>query len=50
MIIPELAYTGIEKLVKSFKEMPAYMDEEGDKRVYVLYGLTEEETKIVEGK
>ena len=26
------------------------VDEEIDKRVYVLYGLTDEEIKIVEGK
>jgi len=26
------------------------VDEESDKKVYVLYGLTEEEIKIVEGK
>jgi hypothetical protein len=26
------------------------VDEASDRRVYVLYGLTEEETRIVEGK
>ena len=28
----------------------AFVEEEIDRRVYVLYGLTEEEIKIVEGK
>jgi len=66
----ETAYAEIERLVKSFKAMPAAQrkgmndldrvhnlareilraDEEIDKRVYVLYGLTEEEIRIVERK
>lgn len=50
MTAQETAYTEIERLVKSFKGMPVIMDEEIDHRVYVLYGLTEEEIKIVEGK
>jgi hypothetical protein len=36
--------------VRSLERQIASMDEEIDKRVYVLYGLTEEEIKIVEGK
>jgi len=68
MTTQETAYSEIERLVKSFKDLPAAqpeddldrvrnlereitrMDEEIDKRVYILYGLTEEEIKIVEGK
>ena len=68
MTAQELAYSEIERLVKSFKDMPAApsrndldrvrnlereivrVDEEIDKLVYVLYGLTEEEIKIVEEK
>ena len=79
MTTQELAYTEIEKLVKSFKSLPgpqrrgmneilhsrppeddldqvrnlerqiAQVDAEIDQRVYALYGLTEEEVKIVEG-
>lgn len=50
MTTQETAYAGIERLVKSFKDIPAFVDEEIDRRVYVLYVLTEEEIKIVEGK
>jgi len=68
MTAQEQAYTEIEKLVKSFKDMPAARSEEDldgvrnlereivrvdgviDRRVYVLYGLTEEEIRIVEAK
>ena len=46
----ETAYAEIERLVKSFKDMPACVDEKIDRRVYVLYGLNEEEIKVVEGK
>ena len=67
MTAQETAYTEIERLVKSFKDMPAVrreddldrvrnlerqiaqVDEEIDQRVYALYGLTDEEIKIVEG-
>ena len=85
MTSQEPAYSEIERLVKSFKAMPAAqrkglnemlalqkerqsvrreddldrvrnlereivrVDEEIDRRVYVLYGLTKEEIKIVEG-
>ena len=68
MTAQEQAYTEIEKLVKSFKDMHAARREEDldgvrnlereivrvdgviDRRVYVLYGLTEEEIRIVEAK
>jgi len=36
-------------LTKSSKRF-AHVDNEIDQRVYQLYGLTEEEVKIVEGK
>ena len=35
---------------RSLDRQIQFVDEEIDKRVYVLYGLTEEEVKIVEGK
>lgn len=50
MTTQETAFTKIERLVKSFKDMPAPMGEEIDKRMYILYGLNEEEIKIVEGR
>ena len=34
---------------RSLDRQIQFVDEEIDKRVYVLYGLTEEEIKIVEG-
>ena len=51
----ETAYPEIEKLVQKFKKMPAQqrrtiVNEEIDQRVYKLYGLSEEEIKIVDGK
>ena len=67
MTAQETAYTEIERLVKSFKDMPAarreddldrvrnlekqiaQIDAEIDQRVYALYGLMDEEIKIVEG-
>jgi len=49
MTTPEIAYSEIGRLVKSFKEI-ARVDEEIDRRVYALYGLTQEEIKVVEGK
>jgi len=36
--------------VRNLEREIVRVDEEIDKRVYVLYGLTEEEIKIVEGK
>jgi hypothetical protein len=68
MTAQETAYAEIERLVKSFKEMPTaqceddldrvrnlereivHVDEEIDRRVYILYGLSSDEIRIVEGK
>jgi len=36
--------------VRNLEREIVRVDEEIDRRVYVLYGLTEEEIKIVEGK
>ena len=36
--------------VRNLERETLRVDEEIDKRVYVLYGLSEEEIKIVEGK
>jgi len=36
--------------VRNLEREIVRVDEEIDKRVYVLYGLTEEEIKVVEGK
>ena len=36
--------------VRNLEREIVRVDEKIDKRVYVLYGLTEEEIKIVEGK
>lgn len=45
MTSQDLAYSEISTL----KCEIARVDEEIDKRVYILYGLSEEEIKIVEG-
>lgn len=54
MTTSELAYAEIEKLVKRFESLGwdtsnIKVDAEIDKQVYALYGLTEDEIKIVEG-
>ena len=49
MTTQETAYAEIERLVKRFKDMLVRVYDEIDRRMYVLYGLTEEEVKIVEG-
>jgi hypothetical protein len=53
----ELAYAEIKKKMSStmfaclqFGATDCGVDSEIDRRVYVLYGLSEEEIKIVEGK
>jgi len=47
----ESAYFTIAKLVKNFKENAKfYLDCQIDQLVYELYGLTEEEIRIVEGE
>lgn len=50
MTTQQAAYSEAERPVKSFNDEPAFVDEEIDRRVNHLYGLTEEEIKIVEGK
>ena len=52
----ETAYAEIGKLVQKFKNLSVrdrqivHVDEEINQRVYRLYGLTEEEIGVVEGK
>ena len=36
--------------VRNLEKQIAQVDEEIDQRVYVLYGLTEDEIKVVEGE
>ena len=50
MTIQETIYTETERLVKSSDDISVRVDEEIDRRVYILYGLSEEEIKIVDGK
>jgi len=45
----ESAYFAIEKLVNDFHTKCISLDSQIDQLVYELYGLTEEEIKIVEG-
>jgi hypothetical protein len=42
------AYHKIKVLVKQFKRECEWLDDEKDKLVYELYGLSEEEIKIIE--
>ncbi len=47
---PEAAYPEVERLVKKFKSLSAAERALDDRRVYELYGLTEEEIGVVEGR
>jgi hypothetical protein len=50
---PDSAYRQVAALVHNIQALErriAQMDDEIDLRVYELYGLTEEEIRVVEGK